>query len=453
MSDQNALLQAILDNPADDVPRLAYADWCDEHDQVDRAEFIRVQIELSKLTREDDSWDGLVRRERELWDRHGEAWRQPLPKWARKKLSFRRGFPSAMSCTIRQWLTQSSTIRRLAPVDTLEIICPNESDSLQMAHLADSPLLAGVSALAAWWPEQTDIAHLASSPHISGLRVLSLSRNIRVYGTSRDKVAEILAGSSNLAGLTALGLGCNEIGDGGVEALVASPHLARLTALDLNYNLIRDAGVRTLANSTNLANLTHLDLCETSCHTEGVEALAASTKLTNLVYLNLHGYWVGEKLGPGAAKALAASTTLSKLRTLGLALQSIGPDGMRALARSPHLANLQVLHLLQNQIGDDGLRALAESPYLRKLRVLDLSDNGISDASLRALAASPNSAHLQRLAVDNNACSESALEKLKAAQRRVGAREVEIGELRQLDGYVHEEMNSRFVTLNADIHR
>ena len=48
MSDATALLAAIRAAPDDDAPRLIYADWLDEHGQPERAEFIRVQIELAR---------------------------------------------------------------------------------------------------------------------------------------------------------------------------------------------------------------------------------------------------------------------------------------------------------------------------------------------------------------------------------------------------------------------
>src|SRR5215468_4094431 len=44
--EQRALWSAILANPLDDTPRLVYADWLQEHGEEERAEFIRVQIEL-----------------------------------------------------------------------------------------------------------------------------------------------------------------------------------------------------------------------------------------------------------------------------------------------------------------------------------------------------------------------------------------------------------------------
>lgn len=49
MSDREAVLKAILDDPADDLPRLAFADLCEEAGDVTRAEFIRVQLEQARL--------------------------------------------------------------------------------------------------------------------------------------------------------------------------------------------------------------------------------------------------------------------------------------------------------------------------------------------------------------------------------------------------------------------
>lgn len=45
--DPHGLLQAVLDEPAIDIHRLAYADWLNEQGYSDRAEFIRVQLQSS----------------------------------------------------------------------------------------------------------------------------------------------------------------------------------------------------------------------------------------------------------------------------------------------------------------------------------------------------------------------------------------------------------------------
>ncbi len=46
----DALLRSILENPADDAPRLVYADWLDDHGEPVRAEFIRVQCRKGDLS-------------------------------------------------------------------------------------------------------------------------------------------------------------------------------------------------------------------------------------------------------------------------------------------------------------------------------------------------------------------------------------------------------------------
>jgi uncharacterized protein (TIGR02996 family) len=48
MAEHLGFLRAVIDAPDDDVPRLVYADWLDEQGEHERAEWIRVQDELSR---------------------------------------------------------------------------------------------------------------------------------------------------------------------------------------------------------------------------------------------------------------------------------------------------------------------------------------------------------------------------------------------------------------------
>jgi uncharacterized protein (TIGR02996 family) len=74
MSDRVAFLRAIAEHPDDDLPRLVYADWLDEHGDPARAEFIRVQCELTRLVPDDGRRSELHVRERELLKAHGHGW-------------------------------------------------------------------------------------------------------------------------------------------------------------------------------------------------------------------------------------------------------------------------------------------------------------------------------------------------------------------------------------------
>jgi uncharacterized protein (TIGR02996 family) len=49
VTDGEALIRSVLANPADNAPRLVYADWLEERGRPEDADFIRVQIELARL--------------------------------------------------------------------------------------------------------------------------------------------------------------------------------------------------------------------------------------------------------------------------------------------------------------------------------------------------------------------------------------------------------------------
>lgn len=49
MIDEQTLIRSVCISPADDTPRLVFADWLDEHDQPERAEFIRLQCRIAEM--------------------------------------------------------------------------------------------------------------------------------------------------------------------------------------------------------------------------------------------------------------------------------------------------------------------------------------------------------------------------------------------------------------------
>jgi uncharacterized protein (TIGR02996 family) len=88
-------IRAVLARPDEDWPRLVYADALEERGECERAEFLRVQIELAKLKPPSECdrtfcdgslvvcpdcrrWKPLSRRERELLGEHFNEWHWPL---------------------------------------------------------------------------------------------------------------------------------------------------------------------------------------------------------------------------------------------------------------------------------------------------------------------------------------------------------------------------------------
>jgi uncharacterized protein (TIGR02996 family) len=49
VGDREALVRAVLAAPADDLRRLVWADWLDEHEEAERATYVRAQVELASL--------------------------------------------------------------------------------------------------------------------------------------------------------------------------------------------------------------------------------------------------------------------------------------------------------------------------------------------------------------------------------------------------------------------
>ena len=268
-----ALLRSIAQNPDDAEPRLALADFLEKAGEVDRAEFIRLQVEQMPFRQ------GQVRcdiqewtlREQELLDQHEKEWLAGLPEGL-------------------EWFFWGGLV-----------------EGVEVGSVAD-------------WQQ--------------AVGVVDVRRVVWQGGGSL-----FLEHAQLLAGLVALDLKYNELGDLGAVALAKSPDLTNLRVLNLRDNRIGDEGAVALALSPHLTNLRELDLSSNWIRDAGAEALAQSPHLTNLRVLNLEDNWIRDA-------------------------------GAEALAQSPHLTNLRVLNLRSNVIGKVGARALKNSPYLRRCHIL-----------------------------------------------------------------------------------
>src|SRR5262249_39515714 len=78
-----ALLRDIYDHPYDDAPWLVYADWLEEQGDP-RAEFIRIQRELTHLSAQDPRLGNLQERRARLLGAHQAEWAPYLKPLAGK---------------------------------------------------------------------------------------------------------------------------------------------------------------------------------------------------------------------------------------------------------------------------------------------------------------------------------------------------------------------------------
>ena len=103
MSTGDALFQAILDNPEEDAPRLVYADWLEEHDQAERAQFIRLQIDLARLPEGAPGRTELEVRQLPVLRSRRPDWVGPLADLV-DGWTFRRGFVEEVTLPARDFV-------------------------------------------------------------------------------------------------------------------------------------------------------------------------------------------------------------------------------------------------------------------------------------------------------------------------------------------------------------
>ena len=114
------LLQAIIENPDDDALRLVFADWFEDHGELERAEFIRVQIELAKLPNVDNRRPKLEQRETELLARNESAWAEPI-RHCVVSWTFHRGFIAEVTVTVDMYQEHTFELLNLAPIRRMRV--------------------------------------------------------------------------------------------------------------------------------------------------------------------------------------------------------------------------------------------------------------------------------------------------------------------------------------------
>src|SRR5206468_2120828 len=115
------------------------ADWLDDHGQPERAEFIRVQIDLARLAPDDPQRADLIERESDLLVEHGDRWRAPLRALGATWMEFRRGLVEAVRLDRAATAIQIRALFRFAPVRNLWLL---KADPGCVGELARMPEVA-----------------------------------------------------------------------------------------------------------------------------------------------------------------------------------------------------------------------------------------------------------------------------------------------------------------------
>jgi uncharacterized protein (TIGR02996 family) len=381
MSDGVALRRAVLAEPDEDLPRLAFADWLDENGRAARAELIRVQIEAARaepfsharraaatlggklLGAHQTEWWGEFRAavQASLGDDEAvhvsETLAPPLPGVVRVQVQFERGFIGHVALQSAVFVRVADAVFETEPVQSLRIErTPSPPDAWEsLEPVFEVGHLARVRRLE--FAPRTEFVHdeyaaILGAAHLDGLTDLA----IRECPVQPPWVVDLLRGGA-LPELRGLALVDNpHLGSALTAGLAAANH-RDLRRLDVSGVVFNADQLRTVLMSRCLRRVEELRLgCASRPGSPG--PLFHSNPgwvlpLDHLVVLDLNG----QRLGNSNVGEILRQRAAAALRYLGLARNDLDAGGVRAFVESKHL-NLNHLDVRGNNLTPSSLAAL-----------------------------------------------------------------------------------------------
>lgn len=322
MDDRTALMAAIVANPAEDTPRLAFADWLhehgDEHDRA-RAEHIRLQVEYDPMPIGSAPRRKLIRLAVAIQKKHAAHWLGPLADLIADGWDdtiddvglFRRGLLFWWRASPKHFVqkTHQKAVCEWFPlvgVNELSIVGPAK----QCAAVAASPALRWVPKFE-WEQGKVDdagLTALAKSPHFAHVSTFGFDEvkftdrglekfaetatmpNLRTFklwagGKAKYTTAGVLTllGSKRFPNLCDLELECDQPKSMKWKELFADPRVKRLKRLMIGWKCDIAAAVR----SPNLTGLEELGGNDVTFTPADADALLANPALAGLKRFHL----------------------------------------------------------------------------------------------------------------------------------------------------------------------
>lgn len=387
VAEETSFLTPILAAEQDDGPRLIFADFLAESDDIAdriRAEFIRLQLALARLPDDHPRRRELKNRADDLLHRYLPAWTSHLRGLA-TGFTFHRGLLDTVSVDVPTFAARGEELLRRAPVRGVKFL----DVSRHVSILADCEHLARVREVGLCGADLGNggLNILLRSRFLTSVESLDLS-----FNGLDDSAARLLARASSMPALRELRLNDNvHLTSDGLAALAESPGLSGLEQLDVSANDIGPAGVLAVTKGPYFDRLQSFIVHSNRIGDSGATALAESRVLARMVARDAKLSLPRCGIGVMGARALAESLSSEPIRELDLTGNLLADDGTRAIAESERLPNLRRLVLMHNQIADPGARALAFSPVMSGLDFLDVSSNRITRRGIDALWAARKS--------------------------------------------------------------
>jgi uncharacterized protein (TIGR02996 family) len=197
MTERDRLLFAIASEPDDDTPRRIFADWLDDHDEPERATFLRTGLELAALDQADPRYPATLAAHRRAWRPPSRPWEDHIPG---ARVSFHRGM---ITCAIFDYLSEfakgdPASFQQVP----LEELCLVNAGGITVAEVCNHPRpewnRLRLLALCGSWNGR-ELQTILTHPSLKPLRELRLEHLI-----DDDSALQTLADSLDLPALEAL---------------------------------------------------------------------------------------------------------------------------------------------------------------------------------------------------------------------------------------------------------
>lgn len=421
MTDLHALLAAVIAQPTDDLPRLIYADYLEDHADaagLARAAFIRAQIGLAQST----EWEPLAILARHA-DRDttlGRAFWPELP-WSKSwysEVPYHRGFGYSVACpSLPALLDVDEQLFASAPVGDLILPAGTIDDWNTIGECAWLSRVEQIRFAGLTTPVEA-VRMLCRTPHATRLKTLrfdactSPGLPLLVEAITQAPIGRHLSE-------VAFRIGTN-FPDELIEALDntgAPPPLKRLSFQGMNFN---GSSLFRLSESKLLTTLEQLIIRDNRFSETDLNQLLQVAPFENLRSLTLENTQLPYHADDADAEAegflsyLADSKSLQQLRYLKLSRSFCTHESqVRRFANSTHFPNLCCLNLSNTNMTHEGTLELLSANIWPQLLELDLSDNALSDDTAREFCRVAVPPRLVRIVLNSSRISQPVADMLR----------------------------------------
>lgn len=368
MTDEDALQRAIVANAAEDTPRLAYADWLEEHGRTEEAEYIRLDLRQHAEGPEGLEYAEHTVRCEELWQWLSAHARSP-------KLKLRRG---VTLYSAKRWECYSRRFPSLLNLDHHHVPIFRAAAALENAFQRLPVRGASIGLISC-----KELAEFLSLPVAGALEVLCVG----MHSEHADEAARIIG---------------------------RCPRLTNLRHLILVFPITRDSA-EELGRSANLSRLEMFSVDVANLTPRAVRSLAHGW------FRNLRELWLQEGLPAEVFVELGKLAPFPQLHTLRMNENHLPPAAWRAFARSKAFPALRLLDLSESNMKDGQLAALAKNPFMQ-LTAIEANNCRVSDDDVQALVKAPWIESLQVLELESNRLGPSSAETIAACRKLNGLR-------------------------------